>query len=70
MKSNSDKNVNEQEIAIHIVRMYLHGEDDRDLRGDDCIWIERPFVAGNAGTDQKQIDGALGLGEYPKVWIV
>ena len=33
--------------------------------GSDCIWIERPFVAGNAGADQKQIDGTLGLGEMP-----
>ena len=50
--------------------MYLHGEDIGEESGDDCIWIERPFVAGNAGTDQKQINGALGLGEYPKTWIV
>ena len=59
------KNINEQEKSIHIVRMYLHGEDDRDLRGDDCIWIERPFVAENVGADQKRIDGPLGLGEIP-----
>ena len=45
--------------------MYLHGEDDREARGDDCIWIERPFVAENAGADQKRIDGTLGLGEIP-----
>ena len=54
-----------EKIIIHIVRMYLHGEDDRDLREDDCIWIERPFVAGNVGADQKRIDGTLGLGETP-----
>ena len=45
--------------------MYLHGEDDREARGDDCIWIERPFVAENVGADQKRIDGTLGLGEIP-----
>ena len=45
--------------------MYLHGEDDRGTRGDDCVWIERPFVAENVGTDQKRIDGTLGLGEIP-----
>ena len=31
----------------------------------DCIWIERPFVAENAGADQKRINGTLGLGEIP-----
>ena len=45
--------------------MYLHGEDDRGTRGDDCVWIERPFVAENVGADQKRIDGTLGLGEIP-----
>ena len=45
--------------------MYLHGEDDRGTRGDDCVWIERPFVAENVGADQKRIDGTLGLGRIP-----
>ena len=50
--------------------MYLHGEDDREAREDDCIWIERPFVAENVGADQKRIDGTLGLGKYPEIWII
>ena len=32
---------------------------------NDCVWIERPFVAENAGADQKRIDGTLGLGRIP-----
>ena len=33
---------------------------------NDCIWIERPFVAENDGADQKRIDGTLGLGKVPE----
>ena len=40
-----------------MVRMYLHDEDDKDEGGDsDCIWIKRPFVARNAGADQRRIE--------------
>ena len=32
---------------------------------NDCVWIERPFVAENVGADQRRIDGTLGLGRIP-----
>ena len=32
---------------------------------DDCIWIERPFVAENVGADQRRIKETLGLGKIP-----